>query len=61
MVEKFKSFLEDVRVEMKKVSWPTHEQLVNSTFVVAVVSVLFTVFTFVADGAFSRLLNLLVY
>lgn len=61
MVEKIKSFLEDVRVEMKKVSWPTHEQMVNSTFIVAVVSVLFTVFTFIADGAFSRLLNLLVY
>jgi len=59
MVEKVKSFLEDVRVEVKKVSWPTHEQLVNSTFVVAVVSALFTIFTFAADGLFTWIINLL--
>ncbi|MGH1364352.1 MAG: preprotein translocase subunit SecE [Calditrichia bacterium] len=59
MVEKVKNFLEDVRVEVKKVSWPTHEQLVNSTFVVAVVSALFTIFTFAADGFFTWIINLL--
>lgn len=59
MIDKIKSFMDDVVREMKKVSWPEREQLINSTFVVFVISVLFTVFIYVSDLVFSNLVNLL--
>ncbi len=52
-VEKAKSFINDVIVEMRKVSWPTWEQLVNSSVVVIVISALFTLFIFVVDQIVS--------
>lgn len=59
MIKKSKQFIEDVQVEMKKVVWPEREQLINSTVVVVVVSVLFTLFIFLADTIISRIINIL--
>ncbi len=59
LIDKIKSFVDDVVREMKKVSWPEREQLVSSTFVVFVISVLFTVFIWLADLLLSNLVNLL--
>lgn len=59
MFEKLKTFLEEVQKEMKKVSWPEREQLINSTFVVFVISALFTLFIYLADLAVSNIVNLL--
>ncbi len=53
LVEKAKSFIDDVIVEMRKVSWPTWEQLVNSSVVVIVISALFTFYIFVVDQIVS--------
>ncbi|HFB67670.1 MAG TPA: preprotein translocase subunit SecE [Calditrichae bacterium] len=52
-VDKAKSFIDDVIVEMRKVSWPTWEQLVNSSVVVIVISALFTFYIFVVDQIVS--------
>lgn len=49
MVAKIKKFVNEVSAEMKKVSWPTKEQLRESTVVVIVVTAIITVFTFVVD------------
>jgi preprotein translocase subunit SecE len=59
MIKKAKQFLEDVRVEMKKVVWPEREQLINSTVIVVVISALFTLFIFFADTIISRIINIL--
>ena len=58
MISKITKFVNDVKVEMAKVSWPTREELINSTMIVAVVSVLFTTFIFVADLILSRVIQL---
>ena len=58
MISKITKFFNDVKVEMAKVSWPTREELINSTMIVAVVSVLFTLFIFVADLILSRVIRL---
>lgn len=58
MIKKIQQFIEDVKTEMSKVSWPTHQELVNSTMIVFVVSIAFTVFIFVADLVFSKLLEI---
>jgi preprotein translocase subunit SecE len=49
MVGKIKKFANEVVAEMKKVSWPSKEQLRESTIVVIVVTGIITVFTFVVD------------
>ena len=58
MISKITKFINDVKVEMAKVSWPTREELINSTMIVAVVSILFTTFIFVADLIISRVIQL---
>ena len=59
MIKKAKQFLEDVRVEMKKVVWPEREQLINSTVIVVVISTIFTLFIFFSDTIISRIINIL--
>ncbi|MDY0091999.1 MAG: preprotein translocase subunit SecE [Candidatus Vecturithrix sp.] len=45
-------FLKEARLELKKVSWPTRKELVGSTTIVIVVSVLFGVFLGLLDIIF---------
>jgi preprotein translocase subunit SecE len=59
MIKKTKQFVEDVRVEMKKVIWPERDQLVNSTVIVLIISAIFTLFIFFADTIISRVINIL--
>ena len=59
MIKKARQFLEDVQVEMKKVVWPERDKLINSTVVVIVVSVMFTLFIFFADTIISKLIKIL--
>jgi len=54
-----KKFIEEVRVEMKKVSWPTRDQLKESTNVVIGVSLVITLIVFVMDNIVSSLLGLI--
>ena len=58
MISKITKFVNDVKVEMAKVSWPTREELINSTMIVAVVSILFTTFIFVADLILTQAIQL---
>jgi preprotein translocase subunit SecE len=46
MFKKIANFFTDVKTEMQKVSWPTREELINSTLIVAAVSLMFTVYIF---------------
>ncbi|HID39736.1 MAG TPA: preprotein translocase subunit SecE [Calditrichaeota bacterium] len=58
MIKKIQQFIKDVQTEMAKVSWPTRNELMNSTLIVIVVSLLFTVFIFVADLIISNFMKL---
>ena len=60
MIKKIRQFLEDVRIEMKKVSWPTFEELRGSTYVVLSLSLLLAVFLFVVDFILTQVLNVLL-
>jgi preprotein translocase subunit SecE len=59
-VDKVKSFLKDVRVEMTKVNWPTRDQLVSSTGVVIVLVFLFTIFIGIVDRVISTVIERLI-
>ena len=54
MIGKFAKFLKEVKTEMKKVTWPSKNELIGSTIVTVVVTVIVSVFIGVVD----RLLNL---
>lgn len=49
MKEKIAGFFQDVVKEMKKVTWPTKEELKESTTIVIVVCLILAAFTYVID------------
>jgi preprotein translocase subunit SecE len=49
MKDKIITFFQDVVKEMKKVTWPTKEELIESTKIVIVVCIVLAVFTYVID------------
>jgi len=59
MIKKLQQFIDNVKKEMAKVSWPTRDELMNSSVIVVVVSALFAIYTFFADLIISKLVELL--
>jgi preprotein translocase subunit SecE len=60
MFGKITKFFNDVKVEMSKVSWPSRAELINSTMIVAVVSVIFTLYIFGADYILAWIMGLFI-
>lgn len=57
MLNKTKQFFIDVNKEMRKVSWPTRDQLRESTIVVIVTCLIITVIVFVIDQGMTAAMN----
>jgi preprotein translocase subunit SecE len=57
MKEKIVGFVNDVVKEMKKVTWPTQNELKESTTVVIVVCLLIAAFTYVVDLAINQIIK----
>ena len=57
MVDAIRAFFSDVSKEMKKVSWPTQDQLKESTMVVVATCVVFAALVFVIDRGVVFLLE----
>ena len=53
-MDKIREFMKDVRVEAGKVSWPTRDELRDSTVVVIVTVLLVAAFIGVVDQALNR-------
>jgi|TARA_B110001454_G_C12672861_1_gene414510 preprotein translocase subunit SecE len=60
MIKKTKKFLEDVQFEMKKVSWPTFDELRGAVYVVLTLSLMFAVFLFIVDLLLNRAMSVLL-
>jgi preprotein translocase subunit SecE len=60
MIQRLVEFVKEVRVEMSKISWPTREELRESTVVVIITVALITVFIGLVDQAFNFLWRLLL-
>ena len=54
MISKIQKFIGEVFAEMKKVSWSTRRELVDSTLIVILSSFLLGIFVGVIDFAFSK-------
>ena len=57
MKEKIINFFNDVVKEMKKVTWPTREELKESTTIVIVVCLLIAAFTYLVDMGVSQIMR----
>jgi preprotein translocase subunit SecE len=54
---RLRSFLHDVRVEMRQVNWPSRADVISTTVVVAVTVAFFGVYFFLVDSGFSYLIQ----
>tara|TARA_B100000945_G_scaffold65343_1_gene48847 strand:+ start:190 stop:390 length:201 start_codon:yes stop_codon:yes gene_type:complete len=57
MISKIGKYFSSVGLEMKKVSWLSKSEMVSSTIVVAVFSVIVTIFLFIIDTGLIGLLR----
>jgi len=53
-------FLRDVRIEMKKVIWPSRKEVINYTWVVVITVSVVGTFIFVLDLILAKLLHLII-
>ncbi len=60
MVEKLKVFVNDVKVEAKKVNYPSKDELIGSTWVVIVTVVISSLFLGIVDVGLAKIIKLLV-
>ncbi len=59
VTDRIREFVKDVRVEATKVSWPTRNELRDSTIVVIVTVIIVAVFVGIVDQVLSRGVELL--
>jgi len=57
LMKKIKKFIEDVRKEMAKVSWPTQQELIDNTIIVVVFTIIVSTFIFGVDQVYSTILE----
>lgn len=60
MKEKVITYVQDIVREMKKVTWPTRQELAESTRIVIIVSLILSVFTWAVDVGISEILKLIL-
>ena len=58
-MRRVRGFLADVRNELKKSTWPTRSELIESTVVVIISVILFTIFIGLSDTILSKFVSLL--
>ena len=58
-MDQARDFVKDVRVEFGRVSWPTREELRDSTLVVIVMVLLVSVYLFIWDQIFALVMRML--
>lgn len=59
-IDKAKEFLAEARQEIKKVTWPTRQQTMTSTWVVLAVTFILALFLGLVDMAFAKLVGLIL-
>ena len=60
MIQKVNKYFNETMQELRKVAWPSRQELIGSTIVVVVMSVLVAAFIGVVDQVLNRLVNLLI-
>ncbi|MBI5213484.1 MAG: preprotein translocase subunit SecE [Nitrospirae bacterium] len=60
MFERIKKFFKEVKVEAKKVNYPSKDELIGSTWVVITTVVIVSVFLGIVDLSLAKIIKLLV-
>ncbi len=60
LIENIKTFINEVVVEMKKVSWSNRKELVSSAWIVVGSVLVFTVVLGIFDFLFSKVISLIL-
>ena len=60
MFKAVKDFLNQVYLEMNKVSWPSYSELRGSTYLILIFSLLFVIFLFGIDWLVQQLVGVLL-
>jgi preprotein translocase subunit SecE len=60
IVAKFTKFLKEVKIEMKKVSWSTRRELIDSTIVVILAVLMLAVFIGICDFLISKFIRIII-
>lgn len=59
-MKRFQNYIRDVIAELKKVTWPTRDELKGSTITVIVFSIISTVYVFFVDFLLGKLVQLVL-
>ena len=60
MFAKINNFVTEVTVELKKVSWPTRNELIGSTTIVIISVAIMATFIGICDFIFSKAIHLII-
>ncbi len=60
IVERFTTFVQSAWIESKKVTWPSRQELRDSTLVVIVATLIIMIYLFVVDRALSLILGFFI-
>jgi preprotein translocase subunit SecE len=60
LVQKSTQFLREVKIELKKVTWPTRKQTMGSTLVVVILVVIISLFLGLVDMGLSSLIRVVL-
>ena len=56
-IQQVKTFVSEVSVETKKVTWPTKAEVINTTTVVVIASFIFGIYLYLCDLVYLLLRN----
>ena len=60
MIQKISQYFNGVQIEMKKVTWLSKQEMIGSTVIVGVFSVLIAIFLFIVDFGVSQFIARLI-
>ena len=58
-MNKIINYFKSINIEMKKVSWLTKKQLINSTVIVLVFALIISIFLFILDFGLSEVVKII--
>ncbi len=58
-MKKIQAYLEEVLAEMRKVNWPKRKELVNSSVITLLATVVLSLFIFGADRVITQILDVI--
>ena len=60
MIQKISQYFNGVQIEMKKVTWLSKQEMMGSTIIVGVFSILIAIFLFIVDFGVSQFIARLI-